>query len=333
LAIQRLEEWLASERVTYLSETHFVDEQRDRLREMSDQLQAEKEVVQDLDQRLQEQRELRDELISMKFKTARADRAKTVLEGIAFEHCPHCGQHIATQRARLDQACYLCLQPMETRPDREGMAGSIRSDLDARIGDIELSLRRHATARRRQAQRVEELTAAKARLDGNVAEMLTAYETDWLARTRDSERQLAELRERVRFLERVRAMPGAVAAMLEEADAISAELDDIARRIREEQRRLGHAQENFTALERNFLEALLAVRVPGVSPDDRVAINRRTLIPEILPGGNEKLAYSFYTAGSGGKKTLITICFALALHRTAAIEGMPVPTLLIIDTH
>jgi DNA repair exonuclease SbcCD ATPase subunit len=299
---------------------------------MSDQLQAEKEVAADLDRHIRDQRELRAELISMKFKTARADRAKTVLEGSGFEHCPNCGQPVSEHRPRAEDVCYLCLQPLGPARDQELSAASIRGDLDARIGDIDASLRRHTAARRRQLDIVEELTAAKARRDDELAELLWTYETNRLARTRDAERKLAELRERARFLERVRAMPDAVATMLEEADAISAQLAKLQRDIREEQNRLSHADENFAEIERNFLEALLATRVPGVAASDRVRINRRSLIPEIWPGGDEKDAYTFYTAGSGGKKTLLTICFALALHRTAALRGMPVPTLLIIDT-
>lgn len=329
---RRLIDWLASDRSAYLSKTHFVDEQRDRLRSMSDRLQAEKEVADDLERRIEEQRELRAELISMKFKTARADRAKTVLEGSVFDHCPNCGQPLSVHRLRPEGACYVCLQPVSARPDIELTVASIRDDLDARIGDIEASLRRHVSARRRQADRVEELAVDKARLDRELAELLTTYETDRLTRTRGTERQLAELRERGRFLQRVRAMPGAVAAMVKEADAISADLDQLTREIRLEQQRLSYADENFTALERNFLEALIATRVPGVVPGDKVVINRRSLIPEIWPAGDERDAYTFYTAGSGGKKTLFTICFALALHRTSALRGMPVPTLLIIDT-
>ena len=46
---------------------------------------------------------------------------------------------------------------------------------------------------------------------------------------------------------------------------ISAQLDKLQRDIREEQNRLSHADENFAALEHNFLEALLATRVPGIA--------------------------------------------------------------------
>lgn len=319
-------------KAAYLSQTHFVDEQRDRLRELSDRLQSEKEALSDIDQHIEQQRELRSELISMKFKTARADRAKAVLKGSTFDHCPNCGQPVSSGHRSVEGSCYLCLQPIIASEDDEVTATTIQSDLDSRIGDLESSLRRHEGARRRQLKRISELTSAKAQLDREVAELLTTYESDRLARTRDTERQLAALRERVRFLARIREMPSAVALMLDEADAISSELDSLQRKIGEEQRRLSFADKNFSDLALNFLEALLAVGVPGVELGDRVVFNRRTLIPEIWPAGDKEQAYSFYTSGSGGKKTLITICFALALHRTAAMNHMPVPSVLIIDT-
>ena len=279
---------------------------------------------------MEEQRELRAELMSMKFKVARADKARTVLEGSVFENCPQCGQPISSHRAA-EGSCYLCMQRIEPS-DRDITPASITSDLDARLSDIDTSLRRYASTRRRQADRIAELAVDKARLDREVSELLATYESDRLARTRSAERELAQLEEKARFLERLREMPGAVTTMLEEADAMSAEIDRLERAIKDEQARLSDADENFAALEVNFLEALLATHVPGVGPTDRVVINRRSLIPEVWPGGDPKVSYSFYTAGSGGKKTLFTICFALALHRTAAIRKLPVPTLLIIDT-
>jgi RNA polymerase-binding transcription factor DksA len=328
---RELEEWLQLEQTTYMSKTHFVDEQRDRLRKMSNELESDKAILDDLNSRVSDQKELLAELVSMKFKTARADTARTVLANSDFQNCPNCGRPISQHRSQADEQCYLCLQ---TGGDRAGdlSAVSVRNDLDARIADIQGSLRRQTVACRRQSDRISNLTFAKADLDRDLARMLSAYETDRLARTRDSERKLAKLSERAQFLERVRAMPGAVTDMLEEADEISKDLDRISREILEEQGRLSKADSNFATLENYFLEALLAVHVPGVSKKDRVRINRRTLIPYILPEGDEEEAYSFYTAGSGGKKTLITICFALALHRTAAVRNLPVPSVLIIDT-
>jgi hypothetical protein len=330
--IEGLERDLHADGDVYLHQTHFVDDQRDKLRALSDQLQGEKEAIYDIDENLERQRELRAELISMKFKTARADRARAVLGGTAFEHCPNCGQPVSSSRAVPEGSCYLCLQPSLSSQTQEINPEAIQGDLDARIEDLEASLRRHESARRRQVARVNELTSTKAKLDNEVANLLRAYESDRLARTRHAEQQLATLRERARFLARVREMPNAVATMLEEADAISAQLSALQRAISEEQERLSYADKNFNDLANNFLQALLAVKVPGVAPGDRVVFNRRTLIPEIWPEGDKNQAYSFYTSGSGGKKTLITICFALALHRTARLNKMPVPSLLIIDT-
>lgn len=314
----------------FFGQTHFVDEQRARLRKMSDQLDTENETLEDLDRRLEDQKQLRAELMSMKFKVARADRARSVLAGSSFDNCPQCGQSIDSHRAPAG-SCYLCLQVV-TPSEEDINPASIASDLEARLSDIEQALHRHAGARKRQMERIGRLVGDKARLDREVSELLGSYETDRAARSRQADRELAEIEERIRFLNRVKAMPGAVAEMLAEADKLSEKITRLDREIREEQLRLGKADENFQALADNFLEALLATRVPGVGPNDLVAINRRTLIPEILPEGDETAAYSFFTAGSGGKKTLFTICFALALHRTAAQKGMPVPSLLIIDT-
>lgn len=314
----------------FYGQTHFVDEQRARLRKMSDRLNAENETLDDLNRRLEDQRQLRAELMSMKFKVARADHARSVLAGSSFESCPQCGQPVSSHRAP-DGSCYLCLQVVAPS-EADINPASIAGDLEARLADIEQALRRHSGARKRQIERIQKLTADKDRLDREVSELLGSYETDRAARSRQADRELAEIEERIRFLNRVKAMPGAVTAMLAEADKLSETISRLDREIRQEQMRLGKADENFRALGVNFLEALIATRVPGVGPNDVVNINRRTLIPEIWPEGDESAAYSFFTAGSGGKKTLFTICFALALHRTAAQKGMPVPSLLIIDT-
>ncbi|MBF0094913.1 MAG: hypothetical protein HQL34_10265 [Alphaproteobacteria bacterium] len=323
--------WLAEDKQTYASETHFADERRLRLRHLSDQLLKEQEVAEDLQLRIAEQKELRSELIAMKFKTDRANRAREVLAGSAFENCPNCGRPLSEHRPRPEGACRVCLQGDE-EPARPLDATRVRSDLEARILDIDGSIRRHEAALVTQRKRVEGIRSEKFVLDRELESLLSTYETDRIARFRDKEREMAEAGERMRLLKRVREMPGAVSKMLEEADAMSTDIGRVERDIVDEQQKLSHADRNFADLERNFLEALLAVRVPGVHRTDKVAFNRKTLIPEIWPGGDEGQAYSFYNAGSGGKKTLITICFALALHRTAAANGMPVPSILMIDT-
>ena len=52
----------------------------------------------------------------------------------------------------------------------------------------------------------------------------------------------------------------------------------------------------------------------------------------IWPGGDESLAYTLSGAGSGGKKTLFNICYAVALHRLVEELNLPLPKFVIIDS-
>jgi hypothetical protein len=72
--------------------------------------------------------------------------------------------------------------------------------------------------------------------------------------------------------------------------------------------------------------------VPGVGPEDVIRIDIKTWIPFVLPSGDEALRWTFDNAGSGGKKTLFKVCYALAVHAVAAHHNLPLPRFLIIDT-
>ena len=74
---------------------------------------------------------------------------------------------------------------------------------------------------------------------------------------------------------------------------------------------------------------MLSVGFPGVVEADEVIIDTRSWRPVILHGGQE---WSFWDAGSGGKKTLFNVCYALAVHEAAHGRGMPVPNVLVIDS-
>lgn len=88
---------------------------------------------------------MRAELMSMKFKVARADRARSVLAGSSFDNCPQCGQSVDSHRAP-HGSCYLCLQ-IVAQSEHDINPASIASDLEARLSDIEQALRRHAGSR------------------------------------------------------------------------------------------------------------------------------------------------------------------------------------------
>jgi hypothetical protein len=131
---------------------------------------------------------------------------------------------------------------------------------------------------------------------------------------------------------RIKGMPGEVEAKLKEADQLSAKITELEREIQTEQNRFENGRSNVRALEQNFHRLLRAIHFPEIKEDDKVFINERTWFPYVHPKGNEALAWTFSDAGSGGKMVLFKICFALALHLTAAQRDLPIPQILVIDS-
>ena len=77
------------------------------------------------------------------------------------------------------------------------------------------------------------------------------------------------------------------------------------------------------------VKSMLSVSFPGVSEDDEVIIDPRNWKPRVVHGHQE---WTFWDTGSGGKKTLFNVCYALAIHTVALERGMPVPAVLVIDS-
>jgi hypothetical protein len=124
-------------------------------------------------------------------------------------------------------------------------------------------------------------------------------------------------------------MPKAVDDLEEEAGALQGSIDRLRTSIIEERDRLRSADANIATIASEFKRIMLAVSFPGVSEDDRVVIDPRNWKPTIIHGDQE---YTFWDTGSGGKKTLFNVCYALAVHAAAMKRGMPVPDVLIIDS-
>lgn len=326
------QEQLAEVRAGHVSATHFADQTRDRLRGLLQQLGAEEQALQDLNARISEQEALRAECLSTKFKAARTESASTILAGVNFELCPACGTTL-TPRPLEKGECYLCHR-VQPRPDAHPakQLEMARRDLDARIEALEESIKRHAKAKLRQERIVSELRKGKELLDARLQQELRDYDSAFLARFREAERRVATLEERISGMERVRGMLRSVAALETEADLLAAEEQRLRRELEAERKGIKTAPDHIRAIEVTFLDALLSVGVPGVTPMDIVRLNQTSWVPWILPAGDEGLRYHFGNAGSGGKKTLINVCYALAVHRTCAERRLPLPSFLIIDT-
>jgi prefoldin subunit 5 len=307
------------------------EEERTAIKQASERVAALAGAISDTEMRILEQEELIAELVSMKFKLGRASAATALLEGVNFENCPACGSEVQSPTQVGNGGCYLCKQPVAPK-DVGSTAEIYRQDIDERIDDLKQSVQRHKRALQRSASRLDIARHEMNGLERQIADRVHSYESEFLARSRSLERRIAAARERISFLERVKEMPAAVGRILKDADELSSEIEGIKRSISEEEAQLTTAESNFKCIEDNYHEILLSIGFPGVSPEDVVVVNRKNLIPEIWIKGDEPKKWTFFDAGSGGKKTLLKICFALALHKTAAERGLPVPRLLIIDS-
>ena len=125
-------------------------------------------------------------------------------------------------------------------------------------------------------------------------------------------------------------MPQAITQIEKEASELLGEIEIVRREMQNEKGLLSDAENRIKDIERYYLEALLRVGVPGVLESDRVNIDKQSWIPKIYPPDGD--SYNFYNAGSGGKKTLLNVCYALAVHQVATEHNLPLPFFLMIDT-
>lgn len=312
---------------------HLVDELRTLLRELSSQLGGEEQAYDDQRRKIEELDHLKAELVSARFKLGRAQAASIVLAKAEFQHCPLCGVPVQEMSPRQPASCMLCGTP-EVRQEEllASRAEAMQRDLDSRVEDVSTALDRHRQAAKKQREGVERLRREKADLDRQLVAESQAYDSNFLARSREVERRIATFQEQIRGLERMRRLPDMVRSLESEADQLQTEINALRREIEEEKGRLTQATTYVRQIESRFLEALLSVGVPGVGSDDVVTIDIKTWMPFVLPNGDEALRWSFENAGSGGKKTLFKVCYALAVHSVAAQNNLPLPAFLIIDT-
>jgi rubrerythrin len=312
--------------------THFADALRQRLRVLSDKLGKEEAALASLEQRRSDQTALKAELTTARIKLTRMATASSVLQKVQFTSCPLCGTDVAL--SNVPEECPLCKSvPHRSTPVEETeRIEQGKRDLEGRISELDDSLHRSENAVRKQSFEVSTLRASKTQLDQQLVVELREYDSAYVAETRELDRQVATLKERVSNLTRMAQLPEAIDRLSEEVDKSKATEQRIRRQMDDERAGLTTAGDVIRDIEVAYHDALRKVGVPGVWPTDTVRINTRNWIPYILERGDEELPWSFFNAGSGGKKTLLTVCYALAIHQVAAKRKLPLPSFLIIDT-
>jgi hypothetical protein len=314
---------------TRAAQIHPTDSLRDSLRSLSTEIADTRHALVELEDSISEQRALRAEFITAKAKAERTAHAGLVLEGAHYQRCPDCGTNIAARIVAPDR-CGLCGSEKSAGcPEGPVEMEVLRRDLNERIDQIADAIARRQREANRMARQLAQTQQRKQSLDQQLQQELVRYDSAFVESIRGAEREIATLMERIRSLDRLRQMPQAINDLEEEAGALQGRIDRLQTSLEEERARLRAADANIAAIAAEFKRIMVAVKFPGVSEEDKVVIDPRNWRPVVLHGAQE---WSFWDTGSGGKKTLFNVCYALAIHAVALESSMPVPTALIIDS-
>ena len=226
--------------------------------------------------------------------------------------------------------CTLCLSSLESLVQDLSTEGeTVRRDLNERIDQIEDSIERRERAVRRSGRELDVLRSKKRQLDGRLQRDVERYDSAFVDGIRELEREGATFVERRRFLEKLKEMRMAVGELVNAAGALQGKVDNLRSESRDERFRLREADRKVASIARHFKTIMRNVGFPGVVEDDRVVVDARNWRPTVE---HNEQKWSFWDAGSGGKKTLFNVCYALAIHAAGMEEEMPVPNILVIDS-
>jgi predicted nucleic acid-binding Zn-ribbon protein len=315
---------------TRSAQTHPTDALRNELRRLSAEVEKMRQAIDDSVEFIAEQRALRAEFITAKTKAARAEQAgKTLFEGVRYQRCPECGSDISDGPHGTGQ-CRLCGSFQSGGPITNPLESeAMQRDLNERIDQIADSIVRRQNEHNRMLRQLAQMEEQKASLDRQLQEELARYDSAFVESMRTVEREIATLVERIRSLQRLQQMPQAINGLEEEAGALQGRIDRLRTSVAEERDRMQVADANVAAIAAEFKRIMLSVSFPGVTEEDDVVIDPRNWKPAVVHGSQE---WTFWDSGSGGKKTLFNVCYALAIHAVALERGMPVPDVLIIDS-
>lgn len=313
-------------------QNHLVDVLREELRLLNTKLQDEEENLEDIKYFLEQEISLSAEISSARFKLAKTTESVEILSGVQYEVCPNCGSKISQSKEN-PNSCILCKNALEKSSESKSYQNEIiRKDLISRYNEVQESINRRSWTLVRQKNIVEKMKQEKMLKDRKLKDELSKYDSFLLANSRELERKIASLEERNRNLNQIQSLFNEVGKLKEDSDKIELSIITKKRELKEEKAKLTNSINNINEIENTYLNFLNRVGVPGITIKDKVEINLITFEPSILPAGDQALEYTFFNAGSGGKKTLINVCYALAVHSVASRYKLPLPTFLIIDS-
>lgn len=310
--------------------THEADRLRNRARELAEELDAVGQARAELGRASENDRSHLAEIRSLVTKVNRVVRARSVLNAVEFQRCPRCTQVLEERQAPV---CLVCGQIEPDFEESEESIAETRTDLADREKELEQMIELQDEQRRSLSRKALDLAQEKDRVDELLATVMSDYDSSYLARALGIERDLAEVQEERRYLERVRVLPKRVEELKAKAAALEVRERQLREALREARELAEQDTRHFRRLKALFLDCLVRTRIPGFEEAATISMDAPWFLPEALRGDSGDLVVtSFATLGSGGKKTLFKACFALALHRLAREVNAMLPSLLVIDS-
>lgn len=313
----------------YMQETHGSDKKRIKLIKTGNAIQKTEIIINDLQNKINSLHSLRAELISSLYKIDRSISSNKIFTNQKFEKCPCCGEDVIYNDS---SQCYLCKQEKTKQEDTSIIFEIAKIDTEARIKDIENSVDNQKKQLESNKILLKKHIQRKKQLDAELDLELKNYESAYLSNIRNIEGDIAMYRERVRNLLRTSALPKEISVIEKEVLDLETQDNKLTEQIREEYLKINKSDSIVGDLEKTFAETLKTVGVPGIEKDDTVTINRKDWSVKITPPKDVDLDWGFYEAGSGGKKTLLNVCFLLSIHIVAEKYNLDLPSFMIIDT-
>jgi hypothetical protein len=310
---------------------HLTDEFKSKAREYSRGIEELTEVSFDLKEQIERRKKLHNEYNIASVKVSRSNSAKELLKGVDFCNCPRCGQDLL-ERVELEHICSLCMQEYADNTNAQEVE-LLKADLKIRQNELKDSIIRLE----RQLSAVEKerslLVKNKLDLDTKLIELEKVYDSAFLAKARELERQIGEYEGRRKELNNLLPLPKRVEQVYLEVADLAKEEERLKNALMSARRFAEMDASNLEELKSLFIENLSTVGFPGIDSSDYIDISTTDFIPRITRSAEEELfTTEFANLGSGGKKTIFKCCFILAIHRLAKRKNIHIPTFIMIDT-
>ncbi|RAV08720.1 hypothetical protein [Paenibacillus contaminans] len=325
------EEALQFKETFRISNGHILDEYKSSALDQSKNIAEFSTLVFDLKEQISRRKKLQNEYAIAAVKVSRSNIAKEILKGAQFCNCPQCGQEIQQQVAP-ESTCSLCLQPFNSSGNIEEVE-MLKTDLKIRQSELKESILKLE----RQLSVVEKerlsLLNSKTGLDSKIYELEMEYDSAFLAKARELERQIGEYEGRSKELLNLLPLPKKIEKIFLDVADLAKEEEKIKNELAIARRNAELDATNLEELKGLFIENLTIVGFPGINSNDHIEINTTDFIPRITRIGEDEIfTTEFANLGSGGKKTIFKCCFILAIHRLVAKKNIQFPSFLMLDT-